>query len=221
MRTGIPVLRSMLCFSALIAVSAANWIDPPPATESAKDARPAEASVSVPPKTAAEPRSQVAITPEFQTEGNPQSRASGGDSAIEVARWGFGNDLGDARKQGPQGNVVSSRPLYLWMTLEGTQAAVDRMRGGGLTIEVRWMRDDGYRVAGAPNLVTSLQIGHPGLIDTFAQQVRRNGFFEWHSWARKDRLGPGRWTVSLTYPDGQPLLCGENAQPCRFTIDVG
>ena len=41
-------------------------------------------------------------------------------------------------------------------------------------------------------------------------------------WAdiRKDVLARGRWTVSLTYPDGQPVLCGE-AQPCRFPLTVG
>jgi hypothetical protein len=37
----------------------------------------------------------------------------------------------------------------------------------------------------------------------------------------KDTLGPGTWTVSLTYRDGQPLRCAPDAQPCRFTLNVG
>jgi hypothetical protein len=37
----------------------------------------------------------------------------------------------------------------------------------------------------------------------------------------KDYLSPGVWTVSVTYPDGQPLPCGPDAQPCGFYINVG
>jgi hypothetical protein len=75
--------------------------------------------------------------------------------------------------------------------------------------------------AGVANLVTDLTIGRPGFADAFEEQVRRRGFFEWHGWARKDALSPGMWTVSLTSSDGQLLLCGQDAQPCRFTINVG
>ena len=32
---------------------------------------------------------------------------------------------------------------------------------------------------------------------------------------------PPPWAVSLTYPDGTPLLCAQQAQPCRFTINIG
>ena len=64
-------------------------------------------------------------------------------------------------------------------------------------------------------------IGRPELAGALEQQVRRGGFFEWHSWAEKDHLSAGTWTVSVTYPDGQPLPCGPDAQPCRFTINVG
>jgi hypothetical protein len=75
---------------------------------------------------------------------------------------------------------------------------------------------------GAPDLVTELTIGRPELASIFVDQVRRDGHFQWHSWARKDALSPGRWTVSLTYPDGQPVLCGSPpGGACRFSIDVG
>jgi len=39
--------------------------------------------------------------------------------------------------------------------------------------------------------------------------------------ARKDYLSPGAWTMSVTYPDEQPLVCGPDAQPCNLTINFG
>jgi len=131
------------------------------------------------------------------------------DAGITVNHWQFSP-------------AVPGQPVYLSMTLAGSQAAIDRMRAEGvLTIRVHWVRENPGTAPGAPNLVTDLTIGRPGLSDALEQEVRRKGFFEWHSWARKDMLGTGTWTVSLTYPDGQPLSCGADAQPCRFTINVG
>jgi hypothetical protein len=118
--------------------------------------------------------------------------------------------------------MTPGRPVYLSMTLDGTQAAIDRMQAGPpLTIQVHWTRDNAGAAPGAPNLVTDLTIGRPGLAATLDGDVRRKGYFEWHTWARKDYLSPGPWTVSVTYPDGQLLTCGADAQPCRFSITVG
>ena len=113
------------------------------------------------------------------------------------------------------------QPLYLWMTLDGAQTAIDRMQSSPLTIQVHWVRENPEATPGAPDLMTDLTIGRPDMAATLEGVVRRSGCFEWHSWARKDTLSPGTWTVSLTYPDGQPLLCGRDAEPCRFTINVG
>jgi hypothetical protein len=117
---------------------------------------------------------------------------------------------------------MPGRPVYLSMTLDGTQAAIDRMQAGApLAIQVHWTRDNAGTAPGAPDLVTDLTIGRPGLASALDGEVHRSGYFEWHTWARKDNLSPGPWTVSVTYPDGQPLTCGQEAQPCRFTINVG
>jgi hypothetical protein len=141
------------------------------------------------------------------------------ESGIEVVQWRFGDHAGNTVGQSLQSDIVAGRPVYLSMTLEGTQASIDAIRADHqLKIQVRWTRETAN---GAPNLVTELTVGRPDLADTLEQQVRRKGFFEWHSWARKDTLSPGTWTISLTYPDGQPLPCGHEAQPCRFRIDVG
>jgi hypothetical protein len=166
--------------------------------------------------------SQVALAP------SPQPRIaaeSGADAApgspVAVTRWRIGHDPASARDQAFEADIAGGGPLYLWITLNGTETAIEPMRAeGGMRIEVRWVHEDG-QAPGAPNLVTPLTIGRPGLADIFERQVKREGSFEWHSWARKDTLSPGTWTVWLTHPDGRPLLCGAAAQPCRFTVNVG
>ena len=136
---------------------------------------------------------------------------------LVVAQWGFGYSLETARRQALQGNWVRGRPLYLAMTLNGTQAAVDHMRIGPLpAIEVRWARENDS----APVRVVKLTIGGPGVANALEQQVRGRGFFEWQTSARRNALDTGAWTISLTFPNGQPLLCGQEARPCRFTIYV-
>lgn len=148
------------------------------------------------------PRRAVAAPSQSGDEGIPDAR-------ITVHQWQFSP-------------AVPGQPVYLSMTLAGSQAAIDRMRADGvLRVQVHWVRENAATVPGAPNLVTDLTIGRPGLTGALEQEVSRKGFFEWHSWARKDMLGSGTWTVSLTYPDGQPLSCGADAQPCRFTINIG
>jgi len=176
----------------------------------------------------AAPRSRVEAIPEshvaliLQHDVPARAGIAVLETGIVVAQWGFGYSLENAQKQVPQANVVHGRPLYLLITLNGMQAAVDRMRADRrLAIEVHWVRESVSGPAGVANLVTDLTIGRPGFADAFEEQVRRRGFFEWHSWARKDALSPGMWTVSLTSSDGQLLLCGQDAQPCRFTINVG
>jgi len=89
---------------------------------------------------------------------------------------------------------------------------------------VHWNRADDGATPGAPDLTTRLTIGQPGVLPLFAGEVARQGHFEWHSWARKDSLSPGVWTVSLTYPDGRPLPCGSAttaARACRFSVTIG
>jgi hypothetical protein len=137
------------------------------------------------------------------TSGPPASTAAA--SPLEVAQWSLSDNGGGRR---------------LVLTLDGGAAAVERLGGGGLTIQVHWVREAAGGPA-APNLVTEIAVGRPELAATLAGQVRRNGFFEWHSWAEKRSLSPGVWSVSLTWPDGQPVLCKPEQTPCRFSFTVG
>lgn len=187
------MLRLVLCVTIATATGAAMWVNP--------------ADQSPPPNLLRGSRSEAA--PPSTAAAAPQtSRGAALGSGITVARWEFSP-------------TIPLQPVYLSMTLDGTQAAIDRMQAGPpLTIQVHWIRDNGDRAApGAPNLVTDLTIGGPDLAAKLEGDVRRAGYFELHTWARKDYLSPGAWMVSVTDPDGQPLPCGADAQPCRFTIN--
>ncbi|MGC2411412.1 MAG: hypothetical protein WA459_01780 [Stellaceae bacterium] len=183
---------------ALIATGASDRINPPP------DSGPSSTELQQQPQLAALP---------------PPYEAS---SPVDVAAWGFADSLPGAR-DGASSAAIPGRPLYLWMTINGGPAAVDRLAAEGrLAIEVHRNREATGATAGAPDLVTELTVGRPELASIFAQKVRTEGHFQWHSWTRKDSLSPGRWTVSLTYPDGQAVLCGSSpGAPCRLSIDVG
>ncbi len=218
MKIKAQICRFVLCGVAPIATGAATWISPPHGSEPQIGVTPGPSVVAPksriemapPAEGAVAPSGQPTITQQPQSEISPSSQSDVADkSAITVAQWGFSP-------------ASASRPVYLSMTLEGTQEAIDRMRADRpLTVEVHWVRENGATQPGAPNLVTALTIGRPDLAAALEGDVRRKGHFEWHSWARKDTLSSGTWTVSLTFPDGQPLLCGQPAQPCRFTINVG
>jgi hypothetical protein len=188
------MLRFVLCVTVATATGAAMWVNP--------------ADQSPPPTVLRAPRNQAA-PPSKAAAASPASGEAALGSEIMVARWEFSP-------------TTPLQPAYLSMTLYGTQAAIDRMRTGPpLTIQVHWVRDNADWAPGDHDLVTDLTIGGPDLAAALEGNVRGKGYFEWHTWPRKDHLSPGAWTVSVTYPDGQPLRCGPDAQPCRFTINVG
>lgn len=150
---------------------------------------------------------------------------AGGSSQplLAVRKWGLSASL----QHEPNGTLtidaVAGRPLYLWLTVEGGEPAVDRLRETGrLVVKVHWSRDDAASGPSAPDLTTELTIGRPGLAATLAGEVQKQGHFEWHLWTRKNALSRGKWTMTLTYPDGAPVQCGvQQPQPCRLSIDVG
>jgi hypothetical protein len=208
-----PLWRFGVCCAVVTLTAAASWIDPQPAGDS---------PLEIPRGSRAETAPKPPITITLRSQNEAPTRHSVPEFGVKVTQWRFGDHLADNSNEPTSGNLMPGRPLYLWIALEGAQAAIDAMRADHrLTIEVHWVRESGEAATGAPNLVTGLTIGRPGLAGTFEQQVCRKGFFEWHSWARKDTISPGTWAVSLTYPDGELLTCGDDAKPCQFTIKVG
>ncbi|HTT79002.1 MAG TPA: hypothetical protein VMF86_04915 [Stellaceae bacterium] len=173
------------------------------------------ASGAATPQQPSSPTTTAAVPPEAPPQAaNGAPQAAGG---LAVVDWGLGPRLGSAATALPVG-----QPLYLWMTIAGGQAAVARLQAGPIAIDVHWTRVAAGASSGAPDLTTRLTVGQPDLVPVYAGEVYRQGYFEWHSWARKDTLSPGAWTVSLTYGDGQPLMCGvATPRPCRFSITIG
>ena len=144
-------------------------------------------------------------------------------SPLTVVRWGFNATAQDDGKGAFFIVAKAGRPLQLWLTIEGAQTAIDQLQAAGrLAIDVHWERADKSSGPGVPDLNTELTIGRPGLASIFAQQVQKQGHFQWHLWSRKDALSPGQWIVSLTYPDGAPVRCGQAIpQPCRVSVSAG
>jgi hypothetical protein len=191
---------------------------PPPATTASPQSantEPAIAKPTPPQPGGVEPARTAAAT------------AATGDTALSqsplsVMRWSMNGTV----EQRPNGDLTiataAGRPLYLQFTIDGGQAAVDRLQNGDrLVIEVHWVRAGDAATAGAPNLSTELTVGRPELAPLFASQVQKQGHFEWHLWARKDVLSPGHWTVTLTYPDGAPVQCGQaQPRPCRLAVNA-
>lgn len=197
--------RLALCSAVAVATLAANWVTPPPLSH--PPAAPVHRPVPTPRPRPAE------MAPD-------QSGSSLAPSSLAVTHWSFRS--GDGEDVSATSRAPAGQSLTLSFTLDGDQAALDRMRArGSIAIEVHWRRQTDSSAPGAPDLVTRLTIGHPGLADRLAGEVRRTGFFKWHSWAEKTTLSPGTWSVSLTYPDGTPLACGNPPAPCRFRIAVG
>ena len=194
------VEQLIVCLLALIATGASDWINPAPEPGQLKT------------ETAQPP--QLAAIPPASDRGSPP---------INVVEWGFSDTLPGTHTGASSAAAMPGRPLYLWMTIDGNQIAVDRLHNDGrLAIQVHWNREGAAANSGAPDLVTELTVGRPELAPIFAQKVGTDGYFQWHSWARKDSLSPGRWTVSLTDADGQPVLCGPPpGAACRLSIEVG
>jgi hypothetical protein len=144
-----------------------------------------------------------------------------GQPPLEVAQWRWTEAIRDRQPIGDYQRYAPDQPLYIWFELHGTQATIADLRSGQPPrIEVHWRRENGQTPA-APDLVTDLSVGAPGLADRLEHEVSEKGYFDWPSWARKDTLSRGRWIVSLTYPDGRPVACAAPRGACRFTIDIG
>jgi hypothetical protein len=214
----ISSLIRLMALGAAIALPATAFAAGP-MTPTARDPHPIDtpqaAAVAATAVTKAEPGTAAPALGTTTTT-TTTTVATGPQAPITVSTWGFS-------QTGPGGPppvsvATSGRPIYVWFTLDGGQAAVDQLRSGSpMAIQVHWANDNpnGH----APPLTTAVTVGRPDLASTFQGEVQRTGSFTWHSWTRKDALSPGRWTVSLTAPDGQPITCGQ--APCQLSFDVG
>ncbi|HZU89692.1 MAG TPA: hypothetical protein VE993_10595, partial [Stellaceae bacterium] len=145
-----------LCIALLLGGTGARWITPP------------------------EPQG-APVRPHPRRAGTAAWQPGGGSARppLAVTQWSLKS--GNGEDASATGRAPAGRPLTLRITLAGNAAAVAALRDrGSLAIEVHWTREPAGAVPGAPNLVTRLSIGHPGLADRLAAEVRRTGFFAWH-----------------------------------------
>jgi hypothetical protein len=105
----------------------------------------------------------------------------------------------------------------LTLLFRGTEAALDRLKSDGrLAVEVHWLEGDEDAGEGP---VTELPVGSPNLVSALAGEVKRYGFFTWHSWAQRRGSSSG---AVLTWPDGTPVPClSQQQQPCRLSFNAG
>jgi hypothetical protein len=154
------------------------------------------------------------------TPARPLTSAAG--PPLVAAAWGLGSNPSLAAYSSAPARAQPGRPFYIWLTIEGNAAALDAMRAeGGVPIVVNWAPEAATALPSAPALTTRLVVGNAGVASRLAGEVARTSHFIWHTWAEKDTLSPGQWSVSLTYPGGQPLACGPELRPCRLSFEVG
>src|ERR1700747_1364298 len=90
---------------------------------------------------------QIAV----KTEPAPPIQPSVAMSGIKVAQWHLSDQAENLPNRSPQSDFAAGRPLYLSMTLDGTQEAIDAMRANRpLNVEVHWVREAGPSPIGAP-----------------------------------------------------------------------
>ncbi len=91
---------------------------------------------------------------------------------LEVAQWRWADAIQDRQPIGNYQRYAPNQPLYFWFELHGTQAALDDLQSGRpLRVAVHWQRVNG-QTPGAPDLVTELSVGDPGLVDRLAHEIR-------------------------------------------------
>ena len=206
---GAVLLRLLLGVAAAMAATGAGWVNPSAGLSPDRRGTAASGSSAAAPLP---PPDWPATVPD--TAGPP----------LVVSAWTLGGNAAPAAASDEPVAAPAGRPFYLRLTLEGNAAAVKRMREeGGLPILVHWSPEAAAagQPAPAPSLTTRLTIGSGSVASALAGEVEHKGRFTWHTWTQKNTLSPGEWSVSLTYPDGQPLLCGAARQPCRFPFRIG
>lgn len=228
------LIRWPALFAAALALPVAAAAAPPPSAPTIPPVAATPLSPVTPqphrsPPHAATPQPSAAAQPATAAPSAPGAQpasataaAAASPGAIAVTAWGVSQHSPRGMAEPPPSpSTVTGGPLYIWLTLDGGQAAVDQLQGGTpLGIQIHWTSQT--PAVGAPDAVTNLTVGRPDLAPVLAGEVQRTGHFVWHSWARKDTLSPGRWTVSLTDASGQPLQCGTAApRPCQISFEVG
>ncbi|MFZ2266833.1 MAG: hypothetical protein WAV95_04565, partial [Azonexus sp.] len=148
---------------------------------------------------------------------------------IEVAAMAWASEIGRDSKRpvAAISQAVSGRRLVLWMTVQGSEVALNQLAASGkLPIRHKWFREtiSGIRPEGVARPVDEIEIpvARAELVAKLRQEVRSVGHFNWRTWSAKDKPGPGNWRVTVFYADNTPVLCStsDGHQPCEYEIEV-
>ena len=161
----------------------------------------------------------------------PLSTASAQDaptSPISVSEAVWTDGIVQLHYQSKLESAKEGAQLYLWLKLRGDTQALELIRASsGLPIRLRWTWFVGESAIGdSGSLVDefSINAGRAEELRKLEWQVARKGYFEWRTWGNKQNIRPGYWEVELLFAAGpqrgQPVLCGPERRPCKYSIHV-
>lgn len=117
--------------------------------------------------------------------------------------------------------VSVAKPLFLWIRVRGEQEAFDRLKQKrSLTIEHKWT----YNYLGWHTDRIDVSIGRnppidDGILEKLAQELEVNGYFDWRTWSKKERLVPGAYSAVCVDGFDQPLRCSQS-ESCQKNIHL-
>jgi hypothetical protein len=127
------------------------------------------------------------------------------------------------RQYGPKVEADSqARPIYFWTRLSGGKESLETLqKQGRLPIMHVWKFDNVF--TSETKKVEPVQdkvLGVGDIVDQggLVSLVTQTGRFTWRTWSRKEAVWGGKWTVTVQYADGQPVMC--DGKPCRWTIKL-
>src|SRR6185437_14670521 len=122
---------------------------------------PAEAATARPSTSTPGPSPAATATPATASVQPAAAEAPAGPAGITVSSWGFSQTSPKDTGPSPQTATVG-RPLYVWMVLDGGEAAVDQLKNGSqVSIQVHWTNDN--VASKAPALTSNLTVGRPDI----------------------------------------------------------
>lgn len=150
-------------------------------------------------------------------------QAEAEEALIEVGEFAWTNGVKEHQPLEKYSGETSSRPLYLWMRIEGKVQALERLKEQGkLPISHQWYqviggRQHWYRGQELKDEV-EFSVGMNEKIDKLELELTNRSFFDWRIWSMKESPPPGWWIVRMVYADNKPVQCGTT--DCEWSIEV-
>ncbi|MBM4268238.1 MAG: DUF2914 domain-containing protein [Deltaproteobacteria bacterium] len=121
-------------------------------------------------------------------------------------------------------------PVSLWMRLEGSEGALDRLRREGrLPIFHKWYFQTGtdldFEGTTDPIDFIDLDVGRKDRVPELKLEDGERGYFDWRTWSVKQNTHPGSWLVEVVDAKDDPVPCAESLRDrqgdCTFQVRMG